>query len=78
MAQKDRFRSDQNRVVSRRDVVKGGLMTATGVLAALLSAQPTHAAVTPLDVKRLRGATPGVQAKNQKRVLRSRLLIRNE
>lgn len=46
-----------DRVVSRRDALKGGLAVAAGAFATLLAARRGSAAVTPMDVKRS-GFTP--------------------
>ncbi len=40
------------RVISRRDALKGGLAAAAGAFATLMAARRGSAAVTPMDVKR--------------------------
>lgn len=43
---------NEDRLVSRRKAVKGGLAAAAGAVATLMAARTGTAAVTPLDVKR--------------------------
>lgn len=49
---KDREVVQDERVLSRRDALKGGLAAAAGAFATLLAARRGTAAVTPMDVKR--------------------------
>jgi hypothetical protein len=42
----------EDRMLSRRKAVKGGLAAAAGAVATLMAARTGTAAVTPLDVKR--------------------------
>lgn len=52
MSQSPQDRKQEEKAISRRDVVKGGAASIAGALAALMAAKRGSAAVTPMDVKR--------------------------
>jgi hypothetical protein len=52
MPQSSRVSQGEERFISRRAVVKGGLATAAGAVATLMAVRSGTTAVTPMDVKR--------------------------
>lgn len=52
MPQSSRVSQGEERFVSRRAVVKGGLATAAGAVATFMAVRSGTTAVTPMDVKR--------------------------
>lgn len=48
----ENLKNQDERVVTRRDAVKGGLGAVVGAFAAMMAVRRGDAAVTPMDVKR--------------------------
>lgn len=64
----DHSNQDRNeqRVISRRGVVKGGLATAAGAVATFMAVRTGTAALTPLDVKRSGFSTNSTKPSKEK------------
>jgi hypothetical protein len=72
MASIDKGINDDQRV-SRRRVIKGGVLAAAGTVATLLSHNAAADAVTPLDVKRVMGRPGGGTLRPRRRIVITRM-----